>query len=186
MVNKENKTQSGIIMNNLVLYGFSFSSFNQALFRKFFNRYSTFLLITTMALYGCGPAPTTNNSSTPFTLPKINDPAVKGLMSFLSGLSEREDLLSRHTLDDYVLALEAVLNEAGWGKAINHDDYEKVIGDVQEHLDDPNKPFLGPATPGVNPYPEGSWEHESFDKQHTTTCARDFPELAQSNPEVCK
>ncbi len=186
MADKDIKPRSAIILKNLALYGNSYFSFNPAIFHKLFRRYSSVLLISTMILYGCTPVNTSNNSGTTFTLPKINNPAVKGLMDFLSGLSEREDLLSRHTLDDYVLALEAVLNEAGWGKAINHDDYEKVIGDVQEHLDDPNKPFLGPATPGVNPYPEGSWEHESFDKQHTTTCARDFPELAQSNPEVCK
>ena len=186
MVNKDINTQPETFQNILALQGFPFFTFNPALPLKLFRRYSRFILIITMALYGCAPVPTSNNSGTSFTLPKITDPAVKGLMSFLSGLSEREDLLSRHTLDDYVLSLEAGLNEAGWGKAINHGDYEKVLGDVQEHLDDPTKPYLDPVTPGVNPYPEGSWEHDSFDRQHTTTCAQDFPELAVSSPDVCK
>ena len=107
-------------------------------------------------------------------------------MKYFSGLLAREDLLSRRTLDDGVVALEDVLVEAGWGKAIDHSAYEKVMEGVQKHLDDPNASYFEPAVPGVNPYPEGTWEHDSFDKQHTSTCARDFPELAKSSPELCK
>ena len=155
-----------------------------ALLPRFWRRYCCFVLITTLAINGC--APVNNTGSSPYVAPTIADPAVQGFMKYLSGLLERKDLLSRRTLDDGVLSIEAVLIEAGWGKAINHDAYEKVIEGVQKHLDDPNAPFFEPATPAVNPYPDGTWEHESFDKQHTSTCARDFPELAKSSPELCK
>ncbi len=145
-----------------------------------------FALFTALALSGCASLNPINNESTPFVMPAINDPAVQGLMKYFTGLLGREDLLSRHTLDDGVIALEAILVEAGWGKAINHSDYEKVIEGVQKHLDDPNAPYLESVTPEVNPYPEGTWEHDSFDKQHTSTCARDFPDLAKSSPDLCK
>ncbi len=186
MVIKEIKPKLRIFHRSLALPSFRYFSINPVLSLKLLRRYSCFLFVASMALYGCAPLNTSNNGGVPFTPPKISDPAVQGLMSFFSGLLGREDLLSRHTMDDYVLALEAVLNEAGWGKAIDHGAYEKVIGDVQEHLDDPNKSYLDPITPEMNPYAEGTWEHESFDTQHTSTCARDFPELAASNPEICK
>ncbi len=183
MLVKEFKPKLRIFQRSLALPAFRYFSI---LPYKLLRRYFYFLVIASMALSGCAPLNTSNNGGVPFTPPKISDPAVQGLMNFFSGLLGREDLLSRRTVDDYVLALEAVLNEAGWGKAIDHNAYEKVIGGVQEHLDDPNKSYLDPITPGMNPYPEDTWEHESFDKQHTSTCARDFPELAASNPEICK
>ena len=186
MVNKELKPPSRILQANLALRAFRYFSHHPAGSLKLLRRTSCFILITSLALYGCAPAGSSNNGAAPFTLPEISDPAMQALLSFFSGLFAREDLLSRHTLDDYTLALEAVLVEAGWGKAINHGDYEKVIGGLQEHLQDPDKPYLDPTPPENNPFPEGSWEHESFDKQHTSTCARDFPELAKSNPEICK
>lgn len=119
-------------------------------------------------------------------MPAINDPAVQSLMTYFLSLLGREDLLSRRTLDDGIVAIEAVLTEAGWGKAISHEDYMKVMDGVQKHLNDPDAPFFEPAAPEANPYPEGTWEHDLFDKQHSSTCARDFPELAKSHPDLCK
>ena len=159
------------------------AEFRPVLFPVFFRRVCCAVLGISLVLSGCGPV---NTSSTPFVMPTIADPAVQGLMTYFSGLLGREDLLSRHTLDDGVVALEAILVRAGWGKAINHNDYEKVIDGVQKHLDDPNAPFFEPTPSIENPYPEGTWEHETFDTRNTSTCARDFPELAKSNPELCK
>jgi hypothetical protein len=146
-------------------------------------RYCYLIVISSLTLYGCVPI---NDTGKLFTIPTIADPAVQGLMSYFSGLLERKDILSRRTLDDGVLAFEVVLTEAGWGKAINHSDYEIVIDAVQMHLDNPDAPYIEPSTPEKNPYPEGSWEHETFDTRHTSTCARDFPDLAKSSPELCK
>jgi hypothetical protein len=130
--------------------------------------------------------PGVNTTKTPFVMPTIADPEVKGLYDYFAGLLGREDLLSRRTIDDGVVALEAILAKAGWGKAINHNDYEKVIDGVQKHLDDPSAPFLEQGTPQANPYPEGTWEHDSFDMKITSSCARDYPELAKSYPDLCK
>jgi hypothetical protein len=149
----------------------------------FLRKYCCFGLMITLSLGACAPV---NRAGAPFEMPTIAAPAIQNLMVYFSGLLAREDLLSRRTIDDGVLLLEAVLSEAGWGKAINHSDYEKVIESVQKHLDDPAAPYLEPIPPKANPYPEGTWKHESVDKQLTSTCARDFPELAKSSPELCK
>lgn len=155
-------------------------------------------LVLVMTLSSCAPLgganlplsipsiPGLNNSKTPFVMPTIADPEVKGLFEYFAGLLGREDLISRRTIDDGVVAIEAILAKAGWGKAINHNDYEKVIDGVQKHLDDPSAPFLEQATPQANPYPEGTWEHDSFDMKITSSCARDYPELAKSYPDLCK
>ena len=155
-------------------------------------------LVLVMTLSSCAPLgganlplsiptiPGLNNSKTPFVMPTIADPEVKGLFDYFAGLLGREDLISRRTIDDGVVALEAILAKAGWGKAINHNDYEKVIEGVQKHLDDPSAPFLEQGTPQANPYPEGTWEHDSFDMKITSSCARDYPELAKSYPDLCK
>lgn len=180
---KVQKSLSWVSWGKLVFRRFSLHGIYAAVFPRFLRRYSFWAIIIPLALNGCVPM---NNGGQPVVIPKIADPAIQGLMTYFTGLLDREDLLSRHTLDDGVVYLEAILTEAGWGKAINHSDYERVMDNVQTHLDDPDAPYLILTTPEANPYPEDSWEHESYDKQHENTCARDFPGLGISFPDLCK